>query len=133
MNNTIKCKDCGKRFFIKDEDEYIMSYCGGCDKLVVLYKINPGILSKNAGGQAIFISSDEHSKCRRCGETITIKNNKDYYSVRCTGCGFGIVYRMMTHRGIGRFISGNEFNKEKYWATGKRKQDREKRDEGFSK
>lgn len=133
MNLPVKCKDCGSRFFIKDEDEYILSYCKGCDRLIVLYKINPAVLVKEADNEAVFISSDAKSLCRRCGDTITIKNNKDYYSVRCVNCGFGIVYRMPTHRGVARFIKGEEFNKDVYWTTGKRKADREKRDEKYSK
>jgi len=129
----VKCKDCNKRFLIKDEDEYILSYCDGCDKLIVLYKFNPAMLVREADKPAVFISSDSGSKCRRCGEIITVKNNKDYYSVRCVNCGFGIVYRMTTHRGVARFIKGEEFNKDVYWTTGKRKADREKREEETGK
>jgi DNA-directed RNA polymerase subunit RPC12/RpoP len=127
MSLSVKCKDCGKRFLIKDEDEYILSYCEGCDRLVVLYKINPAIVVKKNGDKALFISSNEKSDCRRCGERMTIRNNNDYYSTRCVNCGFGIIYRMSTHRGVARFIDGNEFNKDKYWTSGKRKADREKK------
>lgn len=133
MNLPVKCKDCGSRFFIKDEDEYILSYCEGCDRLIVLYKINPAILVRDGDDIPIFISSDARSSCRRCGEMLTVKNNKDYYSARCVNCGFGIVYRMSTHLGVARFIRGEEFNKDVYWTTGKRKADREKREIKFSK
>jgi len=131
LSKNVKCRDCGTPFFMKDENEYILSFCDKCRKLVVLYKINPAILSKTGDEKPIFLSSDSSSKCRRCGSMITLKNKNDYFSVRCVKCGFGIVYRMETHRGIGRFIGGNEFNKDVYWTTGKRKVEREERDEKY--
>lgn len=127
-DRCVRCRDCGKYFFLKEETEYILSFCDGCSKLVVLYKINPAILSKQKDKKAVFISTDAQSKCRKCGSIVTVKNKNDYYSVRCVKCGFGIVYKMPTHRGIGRFISGDEFNKNVYWTTGKRQAEREERD-----
>lgn len=124
----VKCKDCGKPFYMKDENEYILSYCDGCRKLVVIYKINPAVLFKEGDNDATFVSSDAQSKCRKCGSLVTIKNKNDYFSIRCVNCGFGIVYRMETHCGIGRFIGGEQFDKNVYWTTGKRKQEREERD-----
>lgn len=129
----VKCKDCGTRFFIKDENEYILSYCEGCERLIVLYKINPAMLIKESDGNVVFISSDEKSVCRKCGKVVTIKNNNDYYSIRCVDCGFGIIYRMITHRGVARFIKGDEFNKDVYWTTGKRKIERDKKTEMYGK
>jgi DNA-directed RNA polymerase subunit RPC12/RpoP len=125
----IRCKDCGKNFYLKDEQEYILSYCDGCKRLVVLYKYNPAILSKNGDNSAVFLSSDQHSKCRKCGSLMSIKNKDDYCSIRCVNCGFGIVYKMQTHRGIGVYIGRDKFNKTIYWTTGKRQADREARDE----
>jgi len=125
---TVKCRDCRKEFILKDETEYILSYCPGCRKLVVLYKINPAILFRSADDKPVFMSSDHKSKCRKCQGLVTIKNNGDYFSVRCTNCGFGIVYRMATHKGIGRYLSRDVFNKTVYWTTGKRQADREARD-----
>jgi len=129
----VRCRDCKKDFFIKDETEYIASYCPGCRKLVVLYKINPAILSKKGDEKAVFLSSDQKSKCRKCGNLVTMKNSNDYFSIRCVSCGFGIVYRMPTHRGIGRYLSKEEFDKNIYWTSGKRQADREARDEQFKK
>jgi DNA-directed RNA polymerase subunit RPC12/RpoP len=125
----IKCKDCKKNFFLKDEQEYIMSYCDGCKIVVVLYKYNPAILFKNGDGMAMFLSSDQQSKCRRCGSLMSIKNKDDYCSIRCVNCGFGIVYKMATHKGIGVYIDKSKFDKTIYWTTGKRQADREARDE----
>jgi DNA-directed RNA polymerase subunit RPC12/RpoP len=133
MIQGIKCKDCGKRFILKDEQEYILSYCEGCNRLVVIYKINPAILVRINEETPIFVSSDGRSRCRRCGNQITIKNNKDYYSLRCTSCGFGIIYRMSSHKGVSRFISGDKFDKTVYWTTGKRKAERERKEAEYGK
>ena len=132
-NRTVRCRDCGKHFYIKDDLEYILSFCDGCRKLVVLYKINPAILSKVKDEKPVFVSSDHLSRCRKCGSTVTIKNKNDYYSIRCVKCGFGIVYKMDTHRGIGCFIGPKKFDKGIYWTTGKRKVERDERDEKYGK
>lgn len=130
---TVKCKECRKPFIIKDETEYILSFCDGCSRIVVLYKINPAILAKDNGKPAVFISSGPGAKCRKCGNTITMRSNKDYVSLRCVECGFGIVYKMPTHRGVARFIGGNEFDKNRYWLSGKRASDRKKKDDLIKK
>lgn len=133
MSNTIICKDCGKCFIMKEDVEYIMSYCPGCEKLVVIYKINPAILVKLKEKPPVFVSSNYMGKCRKCGSTITIKNSDSYYSFRCTTCGFGVIYKMPSHRGVASFLSKDDFNKEKYYKTGKRKADREKREQELKK
>lgn len=127
-DKCVRCKDCGKTFMLKDETEYIMSWCDGCSKLIVLYKFNPAILSREGDNAAVFLSSDPQSKCRKCGALVTIKNKDDYYSIRCVNCGFGLIYKMDSHRGIGRYISRGEFDKTLYWLSGKRKLEREERD-----
>jgi DNA-directed RNA polymerase subunit RPC12/RpoP len=127
LSETVRCKDCKRPFILKDTPEYILSYCDGCNKLIVLYKINSAILAKNDKG-AFFISSGPTGKCRKCGENMTVRNNKDYISIRCIKCAFAIVYKMPSHRGVARFISGGDFNKEKYWLSGKRQSDRLKKD-----
>jgi DNA-directed RNA polymerase subunit RPC12/RpoP len=129
----IKCKDCGRQFYMKEEQEYILSYCDGCSRLVVLYKFNPAILYKSGDNKPVFLSSDEQSKCRKCNGIMTVKNKADYYSIRCVNCGFGIVYKMSTHNGIGVYIDKDKFNKTIYWTTGKRQAEREARDEKSKK
>lgn len=126
-NDSVICKTCKRRFIMKDCAEYILSYCDGCNSMVVLYKVNPAILAKNDKG-AFFISSGPTGKCRKCGENITIRNNNSYFSARCIKCAFAIVYKMPSHKGVARFISGGEFNKERYWLSGKRLSDRVKKD-----
>jgi DNA-directed RNA polymerase subunit RPC12/RpoP len=136
MNNIIKgirCRDCGRNFILKEEDEYIMSYCEGCEKIVVLYKINPAVLFRSKDKKAVFLSSGPGAKCRKCGGIMTLKNKNDYCSIRCVNCGFGIVYKMETHKGIGVFIDRDAFDKTVYWTTGKRQADREARDEQSKK
>jgi len=133
IEKGIKCKDCGKNFVLKDEQEYILSFCDGCGKIVVLYKVNPAILYRHKEDKPIFLSSGPDSKCRKCGNMMTIKNKEDYCSIRCVGCGFGIVYKMPTHRGIGVYLGKEKFNKTIYWTSGKRQADREARDEENSK
>lgn len=128
LDRGVRCRDCKKDFLIKDETEYIASYCPGCNKLVILYKINPAILSKVGENKPVFLSTDERSKCRKCGSLVTMRNSNDYCSIRCINCGFGIVYRMATHKGIGRYLSREEFNKTVYWSTGRRQAEREARD-----
>ena len=131
MNELIKgirCKHCGKNFVFKEEEEYILSYCDGCEKIVVLYKINPAILYKIKGKPGVFLSSGPGAKCRKCGSLMSMKNKGDYASIRCVNCGFGIVYKMETHKGIGVFIDRGTFDKTIYWTTGKRQADREVRD-----
>jgi len=129
INDTVKCKDCRKPFVMRDEPEYILSYCDGCGKLVVAYKICPAMLAKDDGKPPVFLSSGPEGKCRTCGSLMTVRNNKDYFSIRCVKCGFVIVYRMPTHRGVARFIRGGEFDKTKYWLSGKRAADRKKKEE----
>lgn len=130
---TVKCKDCRKPFHLKTESEYILSYCDGCEKLIVLYTTNPAILAKDSGKPPVFISSGPGGKCRKCGNMLTIRNNKDYVSLRCIECGFSIIYKMSTHRGVARFIGGKDFSKDHYWLSGKRLADRKKRDEEVKK
>jgi len=127
-NDSVICKTCKKRFIMKDVDEYILSYCDGCQNMIVLYKYNSAILARGSKG-AFFISSGPGGKCRKCGENVTVRNNNSYYSIRCVNCGFAIIYKMPTHRGVARFISGGDFNKEKYWLSGKRASDRKRKDE----
>jgi len=133
IKDTVKCKNCRRPFVMVDTTEYILSYCDGCSSMVVLYKVNPAILAKDDGKPPIFISSGPEGKCRICGNPLTVRNNKDYFSIRCVKCAFGIVYRMPTHRGVARCIQGNKFSKDIYWMTGKRQADRKKRDEESKK
>lgn len=129
IKDTVKCKDCRRPFIMVDTTEYVLSYCDGCEKMVVLYKINPAILARDNGKPPIFISSGPEGKCRICGNPLTVRNNKDYFSMRCVKCAFGIIYRMPTHRGVARFIRGGEFDKTHYWLSGKRASDRKKKEE----
>jgi hypothetical protein len=130
MTDCVRCKDCKKPFIMKDEAEYILSYCEGCDKLLVLYKINPAILARDDQKVISFVSSGPGGKCRKCSNMVTMRNNKDYVSIRCVECGFGIVYKMSTHKGVARFIGSEEFDKTKYWLSGKRAHDRKLKEEG---
>jgi hypothetical protein len=133
IEQTVRCKNCKQPFIMKDENEYILSYCEKCNLLIVIYKVNPAVLARDGDKEPVFISSGPGFKCRKCGSVMTVKNGKDYYSLRCVQCAFSIIYRMPTHRGVARFISGSDFDKDKYWLTGKRALDRAKRDEESKK
>ena len=126
---TVICKDCKRAFILAEETEYIMSYCPGCDRMIVLYKINPAILAKDKDKPAVFISSGPSGSCRKCGQMMTVRNNKDYVSIRCVNDGFGIIYKMFTHRGVARFIGSDTFDKTHYWFSGKRAHDRKLKEE----
>lgn len=75
------------------------------------------------------IKTDKGIICKHCKCRFSVKETTAYLSSACK-CGFAIIYRQDNLKGVYRFIPAKEFSLEKYYATGKRKKERDDRQEG---
>ena len=69
--------------------------------------------------------------CKHCKAKFSVKETDAYLSSACK-CGFAIIYKQDNLCGVYRFIAAEDFSLEKYFTTGKRKKDREEREQRFS-
>jgi len=72
------------------------------------------------------IKTEKGIICKHCGVRFSVKNTDAYISSACK-CGFAIIYRQQNLMGVYRFIPAEEFNRDVYYTTGRRKKDRDER------
>lgn len=75
------------------------------------------------------IKTEKGIICKHCKTRFSVKETEAYLSSACR-CGFAIIYRQENLKGVYRFIPAEEFSLEKYYTSGKRKKERDEREEG---
>ena len=76
------------------------------------------------------IKTEKGIICKHCGVRFSLKENDMYISSACK-CGFALIYKQENLRGVYRFIPQEDFDREKYYASGKRKKERDEREKRF--
>jgi DNA-directed RNA polymerase subunit RPC12/RpoP len=74
------------------------------------------------------IKTEKGIICKHCGIRFSVKETAAYLSSACK-CGFAIIYKQNNLKGVFRFIPEEEFSRDVYYSTGRRKKERELREE----
>ena len=71
--------------------------------------------------------TEQGIRCNKCHRKFSVKKTKTYVSSACN-CGYAIIYLEERLKGVFRFISQDDFNLGKYYTSGRRKNERDKKD-----